>query len=56
MLHQPRCMSLHPCQNEPALDTQADEPDISQVVKSAGFKRFRRAAEASFNIVYEVKS
>ena len=37
--------------NGPALGAHAGEPGISQVVKSGGFKHFRRAAQTSFNIV-----
>jgi hypothetical protein len=42
-------------QNGPALGAQAGEPGISQVVKAGGFKRFRRAIQTPFNIVYEAK-
>jgi SAM-dependent methyltransferase len=41
--------------NGPALGAQAGEPRISEVVKAGGFKRFRRAAQTPFNIVYEAK-
>jgi SAM-dependent methyltransferase len=37
------------------LGAQAGEPRISEVVKSAGFSRFRRATETPFNIVYEAR-
>jgi len=37
------------------LGAQAGEPRISRVVAEAGFKRFRRAAQTPFNIVYEVR-
>lgn len=37
------------------LGAQAGESRIRQVVTSAGFKRFRRATETSFNIVYEAR-
>lgn len=37
------------------LGAQAGEPRIRQVVTSAGFTRFRRAAETPFNIVYEAR-
>jgi ubiquinone/menaquinone biosynthesis C-methylase UbiE len=37
------------------LGAQAGETRIREVVTSAGFKRFRRAAETSFNIVYEAR-
>jgi len=37
------------------LGAQAGEARIREVVTSAGFSRFRRAAETPFNIVYEAK-
>jgi len=37
------------------LGAQAGEKRMRQVVTSAGFKRFRRAAETPFNIVYEAR-
>jgi SAM-dependent methyltransferase len=37
------------------LGAQAGEARIREVVNSAGFTRFRRAAETPFNIVYEAK-
>ena len=37
------------------LGAQAGEGRIRDVVKSAGFTRFRRAAETPFNIVYEAR-
>jgi SAM-dependent methyltransferase len=38
-----------------ALGAQAGEARIHEVVSQGGFKRFRRAAETPFNIVYEAK-
>ena len=38
-----------------ALGAQAGEERIRDVVTAAGFKRFRRAAETPFNLVYEVR-
>jgi SAM-dependent methyltransferase len=38
-----------------ALGAQAGEERIRHVVESAGFTRFRRAAETSFNLVYEAR-
>lgn len=38
-----------------ALGAQAGEKKIREVVEAGGFKRFRRAAETPFNIVYEAK-
>lgn len=37
------------------LGAQAGEKRIREVVTSAGFSRFRRAAETPFNIVYEAR-
>ncbi len=37
------------------LGAQAGETKISDVVKTAGFSRFRRATETPFNIVYEAR-
>jgi ubiquinone/menaquinone biosynthesis C-methylase UbiE len=37
------------------LGAQAGEEKIRQVVTSAGFSQFRRAAETPFNIIYEAK-
>jgi hypothetical protein len=37
------------------LGAQAGESQIREVVISAGFRRFRRAAETPFNIVYEAR-
>jgi len=37
------------------LGAQAGETRVNQVVTSAGFSRFRRAAETPFNIVYEAR-
>jgi SAM-dependent methyltransferase len=37
------------------LGAQAGEARIREVVKAAGFSRFRRAAETPFNLVYEVR-
>src|SRR5579863_3725125 len=38
-----------------ALGAQAGEERIRDVVKAAGFTRFRRAAETPFNLVFEVR-
>jgi len=37
------------------LGAQSGEARIREVVTSAGFKRFRRATETPFNIVYEAR-
>jgi hypothetical protein len=38
-----------------ALGAQAGEDRIRSVVTSAGFTRFRRAAETPFNLVFEAR-
>jgi len=38
-----------------ALGAQAGEAAVREVAEEAGFRRFRRAAETPFNIVYEVR-
>jgi hypothetical protein len=38
-----------------ALGAQAGEERIRDVVTTAGFKRFRRAAQTPFNLVYEAR-
>jgi hypothetical protein len=38
-----------------ALGAQAGEQRIHDIVKEAGFTRFRRAAETPFNLVYEAR-
>jgi len=37
------------------LGAQAGESQIREILMSAGFGRFRRAAETPFNIVYEAR-
>jgi hypothetical protein len=38
-----------------ALGAQAGQARIEDVTQTAGFTRFRRAAETPFNLVYEVR-
>ena len=38
-----------------ALGAQAGEAKTGEVVKAGGFKRFRRAIQTQFNIVYEAR-
>jgi hypothetical protein len=38
-----------------ALGAQAGEARMREVVLGGGFKRFRRAAETPFNLVYEAR-
>jgi len=37
------------------LGAQAGEAKIREVVLSGGFRRFRRASETPFNLIYEAK-
>jgi ubiquinone/menaquinone biosynthesis C-methylase UbiE len=50
------CIPASLSQNGPALGAQVGELGISKVMKTSGFKRFRRAAQTQFNIVYEAKA
>jgi SAM-dependent methyltransferase len=49
------CIPASLSQNGPALGAQAGERGISEVVKAGGFRRFRRAIQTPFNIIYEAK-
>jgi ubiquinone/menaquinone biosynthesis C-methylase UbiE len=49
------CVPAALAQNGQALGNQAGETKIREVVTTAGFTRFRRAAETPFNIVYEAR-
>jgi SAM-dependent methyltransferase len=49
------CVPASLAQNGPALGAQAGEYRISQLVKAAGFKHFKRASQTPFNLVYEAK-
>src|ERR671919_1955080 len=40
----------------PALGAQAGEAKIAAVVKTGGFKNFKRATQTPFNIIYEAKA
>jgi SAM-dependent methyltransferase len=50
------CVPSSLASNGPALGAQAGEAKIAQVVKAAGFRHFRRAAQTQFNLVYEAKA
>jgi hypothetical protein len=47
----------HSLSEEPgaALGAQAGERRLREVTTAAGFRRFRRAAQTPFNLVYEVR-
>ena len=49
------CVPNSLAENGPALGAQAGEMKISEIVKTAGFSRFRRATQTPFNLVYEAK-
>ena len=49
------CVPNSLADNGPALGAQAGEKRIKEVVKAAGFTKFRRATQTPFNIIYEAK-
>jgi SAM-dependent methyltransferase len=49
------CVPNSLAENGPALGAQAGEKKISEIVKAAGFTKFRRAIHTPFNIIYEAK-
>ena len=49
------CVPASLNENGPALGAQAGEERIAEIVKSAGFSRFRRAAQTPFNLVFEAR-
>jgi SAM-dependent methyltransferase len=50
------CVPASLVHNGPALGSQAGEYRISQLVKAAGFKHFKRASQTPFNLIYEAKA
>lgn len=49
------CVSASLNENGPALGAQAGEEKIAEIIKSAGFSRFRRATQTPFNRVFEAR-
>jgi SAM-dependent methyltransferase len=49
------CIPASLSQNGPALGAQAGERRINEIVTSAGFRHFRRAAYSPFSMVFEAK-
>src|SRR5215210_1437629 len=49
------CVPASLNENGPALGAQAGEGRIGEIVKSAGFSKFRRATQTSFNLVFEAR-
>jgi hypothetical protein len=49
------CVPASLARNGPALGAQAGENRMREVATSAGFSRFRRATETSFNMVLEAR-
>jgi SAM-dependent methyltransferase len=49
------CVPASLNENGPALGAQAGEERIAEVIKSAGFSRFRRATQTPFNLVFEAR-
>jgi SAM-dependent methyltransferase len=49
------CVPASLNENGPALGAQAGEVRIRELVKSAGFSKFRRATQTPFNLVFEAR-
>ncbi len=49
------CVPASLNENGPALGAQAGEARVKEIVKGAGFSRFRRAAQTPFNSVFEAR-
>lgn len=49
------CVPNSLADNGPALGAQAGENKIKEIAQAAGFTKFRRATQTSFNIIYEAK-
>ena len=49
------CVPASLNENGPALGAQAGEKRIREIVTSAGFSKFRRAAQTPFNLVFEAR-
>jgi SAM-dependent methyltransferase len=49
------CIPASLNENGPALGAQAGEERIREIVTSAGFSKFRRAAQTPFNLVFEAR-
>jgi ubiquinone/menaquinone biosynthesis C-methylase UbiE len=49
------CVPASLKENGPALGAQAGEERIREIVTSAGFSKFRRAAQTPFNLVFEAR-
>lgn len=49
------CVPASLNENGSALGAQAGEERISEIIKSAGFSKFRRATQTPFNLVFEAR-
>ena len=49
------CVPASLNENGPALGAQAGEARTKEIATSAGFSKFRRAAQTPFNLVYEAR-
>jgi SAM-dependent methyltransferase len=49
------CVPVSLAGGGPALGAQAGEKRIGEIIREAGFKRFRRATETPFNLVFEAR-
>jgi hypothetical protein len=50
------CVPASLNENGPALGAQAGEERIAEIIKLAGFSRFRRATQTPFNLVFEARA
>ena len=49
------CVPASLKENGPALGAQAGEAKIGEIIRGAGFSKFRRSAQTPFNLVFEAK-
>ena len=49
------CVPASLKENGPALGAQAGEAKIGEIIREAGFSKFRRSAQTPFNLVFEAK-
>jgi hypothetical protein len=49
------CVPASLNENGPALGAQAGEEKIAEIIKSAGFSKFRRTTQTLFNLIFEAR-
>ena len=49
------CVPASLSENGPAIGIQASEQRITEIIKSGGFSKLRRAIQTPFNLVFEAK-